>query len=428
MRKRLCVLASLGMTVALQSASPVELAATQPMPLRAGFASAEISPGSDCVLFGYEFRGEKLAPGNDGVHDHLQVRVLVLRRDKQTAAIASLDCAAIDLETVRGYRKAIAAALDTDIAHVIVAATHTHSGAYMSPKILPQEVKGNPAVVKATSAYGQTVRQKLLETAIRAGALTFPVNLYYREAPIGLGYNRRVDTAQGVRNCWSPQEWPERPPGPSPDPTCSVVMLKESIGSRSTLLWSLGVHPVVLGKTSNVVSADYPGRACQLIEEMVPGSRSLFVLGGAGNIHPWIATQDDPKAVETVARSAASFVSLLSQGMTPAQDADWRTAAATLKIGKYELDVAVWRIGPVWFVAAPVELFAELSASLRQRLKGPVLLATMANGWCGYFPTRAAFAEGGYEVDEQLNSKNLAPGDGERLVDELVKLAETVKE
>jgi len=154
----------------------------------------------------------------------------------------------------------------------------------------------------------------------------------------------------------------------------------------------------------------------------------MFLLGGAGNIHPWIATQDDPKAVETVARGAASFVSLLAQGMAPAPDSDWRTAAATLKIGAYELDVSVWRIGPVWFVAAPVELFAELSAGLRQRLKGPVLLATMANGWCGYFPTRAAFAEGGYEVDGQVKSKSLAPGDSEHLVDELVKLAETIKE
>ncbi|MEI8120905.1 MAG: hypothetical protein WCI20_02555 [bacterium] len=428
MRKRLRVLAMLGSSAALQSAWPVELAATQAMPLRAGFASAEMTPGSDGVLFGYDFRSGKLAPGHDGVHDPLHLRVLVLRRDKQTAAIASLDCAVIDTATAREYRKAIAEGLDTDMAHVIVAATHTHSGAYMSPKQLPPEVKDNSAVVKATAAYGELVRQKLRETAIRAGALTFPVNLYYREAPLGLGYNRRVNTPQGVRNCWSPQEWPDRQPGPSPDPTCSVVMLKESIGSRSTLLWSLGVHPVVLGKTSKVVSADYPGRACQLIEEANPGCRSMFFLGGAGNIHPWIATQDDPKAVETVARGAASFVSLLAQGMAPAPDSDWRTAAATLKIGAYELDVSVWRIGQVWIVAAPVELFAELSAGLRQRLNGPVLLATMANGWCGYFPTRAAFAEGGYEVDGQVKSKSLAPGDSECLVDELVKLAETIKE
>lgn len=396
--------------------------------LRAGFAVGEITPGQDCPLHGYDFRAAGGGAGNDGVLDPLRVRVMVLQRGGQRGVVASLDCALIDTETARGYRQGIAEALGTDTEHVIVAATHTHSGAYLATHSLPSTLRTQAAVVSATQAYGEAVRRKVIETARRAGGLTFPVQLYHREAPFGLGYNRRVITPEGLRNCWSPQEWPDRQPGPSPDPTCSVVMLKESVGARSYILWNLGVHPVVLGKTSNEVSADYPGRACEMIGEYIPGSSSLFLLGGAANVHPWVATQEDPKQVDVVGRCAASFVGLLSQGMAPAQDDEWHTAAATVKIGAWDVDLCIWKIGPVRVVALPVELFAELGADLRRRLKGPLLLATMANGACGYFPTKAAFAEGGYETEHLGAGKILAPGDGERLVDEVVRLAETIKE
>lgn len=101
------------------------------------------------------------------------------------------------------------------------------------------------------------------------------------------------------------------------------------------------------------------------------------------------------------------------------------TAARCVEIGGYELDLAVWRLGDLRLVAAPVELFGDLGADLRRRLGGPLLLATLSNGAEGYWPTSQAFAEGGYEVDIARNH-GLEPGVGEKLIDELVDLSATL--
>lgn len=81
----------------------------------------------------------------------------------------------------------------------------------------------------------------------------------------------------------------------------------------------------------------------------------------------------------------------------------------------------MWNLAGVQLAAAPVELFSELSVQLRQQVPGPLLVATNTNGWTGYWPTRTAFAEGGYEVDG-ARAMGRKPGDGEKLVAELAKL------
>ena len=396
--------------------------------LRAGFASAVLSPNALIPLMGYGFREDKLQPGNDGVHDPLRVRVVVLRQGTNAPnAIVSLDTAVVNTKLAREFRLRVAKALATDSNQVIVCATHTHSAPCLSTNELPESLTNNAAVVEATRAYLEDVGRKVVETAARAAALVFPVRVSCREAALGLGYNRRVMTPGGLRNCWSPQEWPERQPGPMPDPTCTLMMLRQESGSASFLLWSLGVHPVVLGKTSKVVSADFPGRACQLIEEYVPDSQSLFLLGGAANVHPWVATQDRAAMIEPVARAAASFVALLAQATAQVNNPELRTAAKTVAVGKLELDIGVWRVGPVWIVAVPVELFGELAADIRQKLGGPVLLTTLSNGCAGYFPTRKAFEEGGYEIEGIQHKKRLSPGDCEKLADHVKELADSLR-
>ena len=54
------------------------------------------------------------------------------------------------------------------------------------------------------------------------------------------------------------------------------------------------------------------------------------------------------------------------------------------------------------------------------------MLATVSNGEHGYWPTASAFAEGAYEVD-MARDAGLSPGDGEKLIDALVALADSVR-
>jgi hypothetical protein len=174
-----------------------------------------------------------------------------------------------------------------------------------------------------------------------------------------------------------------------------------------------------------MLSGDYPGAACKWLDERIPGGRSLFVLGGAGNVHPWIATQESAENVDKIGQAAGNFVRVLAEGTrpisAPKSEPILACAAKTVTIRDHEIDLTVWRLGSMYVAAAPVELFGELAFDLRRRLGKPVLLATLTNGWNGYWPHRQAFAEGGYEVG--ATPRGLQPGDGEVLIDRLVELA-----
>ena len=76
--------------------------------------------------------------------------------------------------------------------------------------------------------------------------------------------------------------------------------------------------------------------------------------------------------------------------------------------------MTVVTIGDLAFVGIPGELFVELGLALKAN---PHFAQTFVAGYCndliGYIPTRAAYPEGGYEVD----TARIAAGSGETIVD-----------
>ncbi|MGC9449967.1 MAG: hypothetical protein ACP5I4_00850 [Oceanipulchritudo sp.] len=179
------------------------------------------------------------------------------------------------------------------------------------------------------------MRSAILTAAQRAAALTYPAEAWVREAPFALAYKRRVLTDRGLVNCWEPQQFPNRQPGIPDDVTCSVLLFKQKGGPRSYVLWSVGAHATVLGKTSRLVSADYPGLACDLIEESIPGARSLFLMGASGETQPWIATREDPEQLrqQLDGELVLATISNGSQGYFPAE--------ADFQNGGYEVEAAL---------------------------------------------------------------------------------------
>jgi len=378
--------------------------------LRAGFAKAEITPDRSADLMGYGLahRGR----GNDGVNDPLFVRACCLKANDQAAYLVSFDLCVLPTDVARKMREHLCKELAAPPENVLLAATHTHSGPYPSAE------------------YFQSITPKVINACRRAEGLTFPVTAAVREAPLGIAYDRRVMTDDGVKMCFGPQEFDHRTPTTAADPTCTLLALTQANGPRRYLLWSLGAHPVTLGKTSRVISADYPGRACEMLAAEEANTHALFTLGACGHSQPWIATQENPAGVEKVARAAASFVSLLAEGVRPITfEKDQPLLICVTKavsISKTELDLTVWRLGDTCVVGAPVELFGELAVDLRRRLGGPVLLATLAGGWELYCPTAEALKAGGYEAG--ATRPGFQAGDGEKLIDEIVALAKTLRD
>jgi len=79
-------------------------------------------------------------------------------------------------------------------------------------------------------------------------------------------------------------------------------------------------------------------------------------------------------------------------------------------------EIHVLALGSTALIALPGEVFVELGMEIKRRSPFPeTFIVTLANGYIGYVPTRAAFAEGGYEVMTAWPSR-LTPDAGDILV------------
>ena len=403
--------------------------------MRAGFAKNDITPGPELSLLGYDFRGKNLLPGNDGPLDSLYVRAIALANNTKEAGPAvlllSFDLALLEDSLVRKLRSEISRATAIPETRIHLCCTHTHSAPL--PRLsssdeyseedpqslrdfLPQEEENNSA------AYLRLVIHSAVQAAQQALGLLIPVEVFSHQSLTGLGYNRRIHN--GSHNqpdlCWNQEEFPHLQPQPSPDPWLSLLILRPVGGGSPFLLWGTGIHPVTLGKTSRMVSADWPGQTCRLLEEPWQTERIAFFQGASGEVHPWLATGDNPRQVEWMAQAMAAQIHLLGQTARPwyrssktplweQQDRSWPLT------GDHPIPLSLLRIGPFYCPLLPLELFASLSATLRRQWPVPIMPITLANGWHAYWPDQEAFAQGGYEVEVALR-QGRHPGDGEKLL------------
>ena len=100
---------------------------------------------------------------------------------------------------------------------------------------------------------------------------------------------------------------------------------------------------------------------------------------------------------------------------------DLATRGATL-----EADVQVFQLHPdLAVVLLPGEVFSELGLAIKQQSPfAHTLVIELSNDNPAYIPTEKAFREGSYET---VNSR-IAPGGGERLVTEAVRLLRGLKD
>ena len=107
----------------------------------------------------------------------------------------------------------------------------------------------------------------------------------------------------------------------------------------------------------------------------------------------------------------------------------WReTQIALVKSGRgksVEIELFAIDLGPVIVLAVNGELFSRFTAAVRQRSHKPIFVVGYANAAFGYIPTRQAYEEGGYEVEDAhlfYNSFRPKPGSLEMLADRAVEL------
>ena len=432
------------------------------MPLTAGSAKANITPYVGILLSGFGGRSK----GTEGIHDDLHARAVVLDDGDMQVALVSCDLIGFSLDSVATIRGRAEQMTGIPGEHVLIAATHTHSGPTMGIlRMSTQDPEWVSIVEKKVAGAIAEAHANLTEAVLGVGV-----------GSAQIGINRRERTPDGGTKLG-------RNPGGPIDTDVGVVRIDTRDGEPIAAIIHHPCHPVVLGGRNNYVSADFPGATTGFVEKAMPGLQALFINGCAGNINsePVGGEFDDVRRLGTILgaealktyeaidcspniriRCASEQVEVplqelppvsemeklverrtkeLGAGVTPEKlDADGLVSYARDVIAEHEapepkrsrpIEMQAIALGNVVFTTTPGETFIEIGQAVKAASPFEhTFVAGYTNGVIGYLPTAKAFDEGGYEVTSSFQfyygTYFLAPGVEQAVVEAGIRLAKQV--
>lgn len=363
--------------------------------MRIGFGQVTITPPLPVQLAGYgcERAGNAIA-------DDLHARALVCEHEGRTVALLTVDLLWLERRNLRALRAMVEELCGIAPSDLMVCCSHTHSG--------PDTIDWF-AFAPVDQQWLQTLLRQLAGAVFVAWRDLRPARIEKLVGETVIGVNRRVHKErEGFRmgaNLAGPV-----------DQTLTVLRI---LDEDDTLIGSVlhhATHPVVLGGKSLVISADWPGEACRLVEREVGGT-CLFVNGAAGDINPRIGVGRSYAEVLRVGRQAGgAAVELLSR--EPGEAVDGIAAASRHIVvphrphpyldipyerrlnddGGMCLEVQVLRLGPLTFISAPGECLSETGwRVVEQSGLASAVIAGYTNDYIGYLPLPHIYEQGGYE-------------------------------
>ena len=381
------------------------------MALRAGTARAESTP--DPAMLNWV----DLKP-YDGVVDALCVRVLALDDGQARAAVVCWDLIDVVAETATAVRKAVQAATGIPESHVMLAASHTHSGPrspFAEASVAPGRLERLRPLLedRVFRAWGEGFPGICADLAKRAQAAAVPVSCAIGRAYAGEWlFNRRPLDADGnAVTMFVPEDAHSLPDGLRfgvVDPTLTVLSMKGGDGKAVATLFSVPCHSVAVYPHHRGVSADWPGSACAHLEAELGGG-AFFLQGCAGDIVPARRGLD---ARDEMARFFADrALGAISRGCdlsgTPLRVMSQVVhvpllpeARATVGMDAQPAEIQVMLLGVFALVALPGEPLNGLAREIQARSPFPhTLVVGYANGrGVGYVGLPGEKARGGYEA------------------------------
>lgn len=382
-----------------------------------GYSDCIITPSAAIGLLGYEKRDDH-GFNNSGVMDDLYARALSLKWNDRELMLITLDLCMLDEKTADFIRSSVSQKLKLPMENIMLCASHTHSG----PRTMSGPYEDNPSAVNVISAYVDNLKDKVVTICSQASCLRFRCKLSSAVFSARLGYNRRFvrDSGYGkkdVKMLFTLWRNPEHIPNGLVDTDIPVLLLERQdesdydpflcqTGVNQLVLFNVPIHPVVLGEDSRYVSADYPGAAARCIERTIGnGTKAMFLLGACGNVNPYFACQNSPKAVEIIGNAIGYGICSALSGKKEIVFDGLKAFSERLPLengkGLSRVVTQVFKIGKAAIAAFSCECFTELGIRVRKESGfEQTLVATNANGGCGYIPTGETWdTEGGYEMD-----------------------------
>lgn len=391
--------------------------------LQAGIAKVDITPEEPVYMGGYSLRGAPSA----GVHDKLYTRALVLSAGTTRFAIVLSDI--IGMADHDGIRARIASATGIPAENIMAGDVHNHAAP-------------SPGRANRNTKWFQRYEDSLVEAVRQAMVSLQPVIMGVGAGSSRIGVNRRkrmTDTEStttfdennssqsfGEHKTDKPVRLREMDgvirlggnPLGSIDKEVGVLRLDTQDGKPLAVMVNYAAHGTSLGGRNDQICGEWMGHMNAAIETMLPGVQAIFLQGAAGDINPRVVGgldgyEDNPATTAALGEEIAAEVVRVYKGLQPggSRIGEIRVVHETLLLPRgyrevlqdfrqttVEVPTTAVRIGDLTWVSFPGEMFHEIGMMVKRASPSRMtFLAGYTNGRIGYFPTRKAFAEGGYE-------------------------------
>jgi hypothetical protein len=429
--------------------------------LRAGRAGVKITPPLGMPMAGYYY-----VRLNEGTHDDLFAKALVIEKDGAKAAMVALDLVGVPRPIVEAAREAIGKTTSVPPANVMISATHSHTGPEMGSRLRGVDAKTE----KLAQDYLASLPGLIAESVRKAEADLQPVRV---RAALGkereVSFIRRYFMKDGTVG-WNPGKRNPKIVGPvgTIDPDLPIVLFESTSGKPLALYVNFACHLDTVGGMQ--FSADYAYTIGRLLSEIKgPDLLTIFTIGTAGNINHIDTSSAEPQKghVEGERIGAILTGDILKawRHLEPIDPGTLHVASTTVPLplahyspteverarqivaayGKpnaspfleqvnafkvleleerhgqpIQAEVQVITLGEqLAWVGMPGEIFVEHGKALKIASPFPrTVIAELANGSIGYVPDRQAYPQGAYEVV----SSRVAPGGGEMMVEAAAKM------
>jgi neutral ceramidase len=433
--------------------------------LRVGTAAVQITPPAGTPMAGYYY-----ARGSEDVIDDLYAKAAVLNDGTTKVALVVCDLITLPRHTVLDARRQIEQQTGIPVGHVMISATHTHTGPALARDSVRDNQDGGSS--EPSRKYTQELPARIARAVAEANDTLRPAIVSYAQGHEDrLSFCRRFWMKDGSVG-WNPGKLnPKiiRPVSPI-DPEVGVVYFETPDKKPLLTYVNFALHADTTGGSK--ISADYPGVLAQcLADYRGPDMLTIFANGACGNINHvnvhWAGPQttrteatrlgtilagavlktyvDLKPAANTTLRVRSQILQLPPAKITPEDVQEAKAIVEKKDKAKFleqvqaykvldvdqragvplEVEVQVITMGDALaWVSLPGEIFVELGLSIKAASPfAQTHIAELANGSIGYIPNRSAYAEGNYEVV----SARCAAGSGEMLVQAAVKMLEDLK-
>jgi neutral ceramidase len=445
--------------------------------LMAGSSQVDITPPLPVTLGGMflSYKTEK-------VRDRLYSECVSIKTGSTVVIIMGCDIAMVTEEITAAVRAKVKNETGVESNNIIITATHTHTGpfpGYYTVFKSEEQVKEDRKVIdiliericrSAVEAFRNMKPAKMGYGSGNAERCCF---------------NRRYIMSDGKSemNPWGVDN-PDRLRVEGPvDEQLQTVWFEDMEGEIITILVNLSTHAAMLyGK--EYISADFPGVMRKTVWGALGREFPILYLQGAcGNVGTFDFEHDDnwgkhDDGYRHIGRIiAGEVIKLISLSRAESEEICVSTAGKTIyipfrefdseetekaekllenaeksrdlrqyiydkiktlperahfntltsiihlkkKYPEYPIEISAVKIGDIFIVTNPAELFVEYQLELKKRYSDyKVIMAELTNGWCSYVPTRLAIALGGYETMQ----RRLSADAGRLIVDTSSELIE----